>query len=512
MLRDLPRPRALFQAFCAALVILMAMPGMARAQSFSLQGIAFESSSYLEEEELQDIAQRYTNRPIRFEDLLLLVEEVNALYLQAGVPTARAVLPPQEIRDGILRVTLVEATVGQIAVIGNDSTSEAFLRRNLSLREGERPDFQQLERDLILFDLAHDIRPQLSFGAGVETGTTQATITIEEPRRFETVLSADNFGRAETGQLRGSLFLRWNSVTGVRDSLSFQAQAAQGARSFALGYSRPMGFAGGRVTAGFSKSDSQIIAGAFAPITIKSDSTSATLGYRLPLRIRPDSHVMLDVGLGHERTKSTTSGLPFADISITDGWASAAYARRFERAQLSFSIGLRAGTADAVGTSQTEGSFWLIYGQGSYARPFGSRLIYDAKLRYQIAPGQNLPVARLFSVGGVGSVRGYPNDIRSGDSGIVLNQQLSTQNPIGLGNSFAVRPFVFLDVAAVMPFRVSGGFNADQDLLVSVGAGATISVGDRASLLAMVGVPLRDTLGFSAKGQTQFYIGADFRF
>jgi hemolysin activation/secretion protein len=503
---------AALRALAAFAFLLAAAPGPAHAQSFSLSGIAFEDSSYLEPEELQAIAARYVNRPITFQDLLRFVDEVNALYLAAGAPTAQAVLPPQEIRDGVLRVALVEAVVDRVLIEGNSTTSEAFLRRNLSLQEGQKPDFVQLERDLILFDLAHDISPRLSFGTGRTTGTTDATIKIEEPKRFETVISVDNFGRPETGETRGSVFLRWNSVTGVRDSLSFQAEATEGARSFALGYSRPVGPGGGRLTAGVGVSNSEIISGPFLPIDIKSDSVSATVGYRRPFRIREDSYFIFDSGVGYERTESTTTGLPFADISINDAWVSAAYTRRFEQAQLSFSLGLRAGNAEALGTSETEGSFWLLYGQGSYVRPLGGALFYEANLRYQYAPDQNLPVARLFSAGGVGSVRGYPSNIRSGDSGLVLNQQLSLRNPIRLSETITARPFVFFDAAVVVPYRRTGGYDSDQDLLASVGAGVTLSHRERFNLVAMVGVPLRDTLGFTDTGKAQLYVGADIRF
>lgn len=513
MMRNPFRPLAdLLRALAVAVVLLASAPVPASAQTFSLDGIAFDASSYLGEAELQAVAAGYTGRPITFDDLLRFVEQVNALYLAAGIPTARAVLPPQEIRDGILRVALVEATVGQVVVEGNRTTSEAFLRRNLSLREGEKPDYTQLERDLILFDLSHDIRPRIGFGAGSEPGTTVATVSVDEPDRFETLVSVDNFGRPETGEFRTSLFLRWNSLTGVRDSLSLQAQASQGARSISLGYSRPVGPGGGRIVAGIGLTQSQIIGGAFVPISIRSDSASATLGYRRPVRIRENSHIILDFGIGFEQTQSTSVGLAFADIAISDAWVSATYARSFAQARLSFGAGLRAGNADALGISQTEGPFWLIYGQGSYARPLGRSLIFEGNLRYQIAPGQNLPVARLFSVGGVGSVRGYPGDIRSGDSGVVLNLQLSGRNPIRLGERFTARPFVFLDAAAVVPYRVGGGFDSEQDLLASVGAGVTIARGDNLNMLAMVGVPLRDTLGFSDSGKPRFYLGADIRF
>lgn len=506
--------RGWFHMVAACAVALVMSAASATAQTFELNGIRFDSSSYLEESELRAVSDPYVGRPIGFADLQQMLEELNNLYLTAGVPTARAILPPQEIRDGILRVSLIEATVSELVFEGMPTTSDDFMRRNLSLRIGEKPDFQQLERDLIIFDLAHDIRPQLGFGAGDTPGTTRATVTAEEPDRFEITGSLDNFGRDETGEIRGGLFGRWNSPTGVRDVLSFQAQGAEGAASASIGYSRPVGGGGGRAIAVLSYSQSQIIGGDFSPLRIESDKLSGTLGYRRPVRVRADSSIMLDFGASYEQTTSTVSGVEFADVEIADVYASAAYTRRFANASLGFSMGLRVGQADARGTSETEGAFWLIYGQGNYSRTLGDSLIFTGSLRYQYAEGENLPVARLFTAGGVGSVRGYPNDIRGGDSGVIMNLQISGRNPIVLNRlaGIELRPFAFFDAAAVVPFRVGGGFNSDQDILASIGAGVSVQLSESANMLVMAGVPLRNTLGFDGKGEARLYVGLDYTF
>lgn len=506
--------RALYQTIAVCALSLLLSAARAEAQTFEISAVRFDSSSYLDESDLRAVSDRYTGRPIGFGDLQQMLEALNALYLAAGIPTARAILPPQEIRDGILTVSLVEAEVSEIVFEGMPTTSDAFMRRNLSLRIGEKPDFQQLERDLIIFDLAHDIRPQLGFGAGDLPGTTRATVKAEEPKRFEFTGSLDNFGRPETGEIRGGVFARWNSPTGVRDALSFQAQGSEGAASASIGYSRPVGGGGGRAVAVLSYSQSQIIGGDFSPLRIESDKLSGALGYRRPVRVRADSSVMLDFGVAYEQTTSSISGVDFADVEILDAYFSAAYTRRLVNASYVLSLGVRAGQADARGTSETEGAFWLLYGQGNYTRTLGEKLIFTGSLRYQYAEGENLPVARLITAGGVGSVRGYPNDIRGGDSGVILNLQVSARTPIvfdGL-SGIELRPFGFVDAAAIMPFRAGGGFNSDQDVLASIGAGVSVKLGERANILALVAVPLKNTLGFAEKGETKLYLGLDYTF
>lgn len=504
--------RTLLQLLVFAVGMSVALP--AAAQSIRLAAIAVSESAYLSEEEIEAVTSRYVQRNVTFPELQAMIAEINALYAQAGVPTAQAVLPPQEIREGVLRVSLIEAEIETVVYEGFRSTSPRFLERNLSLAPGTKPDFERLERDLLIFDIAHDISPQLSFAAGAALGTTRAFVTAEEPQRFAFTLSGDNFGREETGALRGTLSARWNSVSGVRDTLSLQLQKSLGAGSISAGYSRPVGGGGGRVVGSLSYAQSTIIGGEFQNSTIRSNSYSGSVSYRRPVMVRPDSYVMLEGGAAYDSSSSSFDGLNFADISIWDAFASARYNRRFANSTLGISVGARAGMADAAGTSETEGFFWMVYGEGTYARPIGETFMFNGNLRYQYAHGANLPVARLFTAGGVGSVRGYPSDIRGGDSGAILNLQLSLRepwSPAGLRN-WEFTPFAFADAALVVPYRVNGSIDTSQDFLASVGAGVSASIGDRANLIAMVGMPLLNTLGFDGAGRGVIRVGLDFNF
>lgn len=153
------------------------------AQSFEISGVQFTESAYLQEEKLQEIAQGVVNRPIIFADLQEMVAEVQELYSVSGILTARAILPPQEITDGVLRVELVEATISEIRIAGFERTKPEFVTRSISLEAGGMPDFEALERDLRVYEISHDLVPLLSFAPGDTPGTTVAIISAEEPAR-----------------------------------------------------------------------------------------------------------------------------------------------------------------------------------------------------------------------------------------------------------------------------------------------------------------------------------------
>ncbi|MDE0591501.1 hypothetical protein OU789_16300 [Halocynthiibacter sp. C4] len=497
-----------------AIVLAMACALPAAAQSFRLEGISVGSSSYLDEAEINRVTQKYIKRNITFDDLQTMIGELNALYTKSGVPTAQAVLPPQEITNGILEVSLVEASISEVVFEGFDSTNPGFLRSTLALDAGIKPDFDALEHDLLLYDIAHDISPRLTFEAGEEAGTTRAIVTAEEPERYSFTTSVDNFGREETGVARLTLFGRMASMTGVRDTLSVQAQKSSGASSASASYSRPVGTEGGRVIAAASFSRSGIIGGDFQGLRVISDYASASLSFRQPVWVQTNQYTMLEFGSSLEATSSTITGKKFADVDLWDVFAQARYLRRTAHSTLGFSAGMRAGNSEALGTSLTEGDFWLLYGDALYGRNLGKSVTFNGNINFQLAPGENLPVARVFTAGGIGSVRGYPSNIRAGDSGAVVNLQLSKSTPYRPDSlpKLDVTPFGFVDMGLVVPYRLDGGVDMDRDFIASIGGGATAKYGDHINVFAVLGVPLRNTLGFYNKGDPDFYLGLDYAF
>ena len=504
-----------YLAVMAAILTILGLPQVVQAQTFEISGVDFSDSVYLDEAELQAVAAPYVARPVEFDDLQKLLGEVQGLYSRAGIVTAQAIIPPQELVNGVLKIELVEASVETVRVEGFGRTQPDFLRRNVSLRPGDLPDFERLERDLRVFDLSHDVTPTISFEPGEAPGTTVAVIRGEAPKRNVFGVSLDNYGREETGEARLTLSAVRRNLTGVRDTLTAQTTLTSGSVSANIGYSRPVGPGGGRILGSLSYSTSQIIAGTFTPIAVSSDNMGVTLAYRRPIRVLPFSHVIVEGGLAYETSESVTNGLPFSDIKLTELYAQGSYSRRLENSAFSLSLGLRAGSAQAAGTTQTEGSFTLLYGSASYARPLTERFMFDGNLRFQVAPDQNLPVARLFSIGGVGSVRGYPNDIRSGDTGAVLNLQVSKREPFSVaGDRLSISPFAFVDIGVAVPFRATNaGFNSDQDLLYSTGLGALFDLSGRLDVqaVALIGVPLKETLGYPDP-KARAYIGLDYKF
>jgi hemolysin activation/secretion protein len=266
------------------------------------------------------------------------------------------------------------------------------------------------------------------------------------------------------------------------------------------------------LTATLSYTNSEVIRADFAALDIVSDTFQGSLGYRLPFRVEPDSYFLFDVAVTGEATDSELAGLAFQTTDIIEIVPQLSWSKQWPRHSFSVSGGLKLGTADTLGVSLTEGSYQMAFASANYAQRLGESLGLEVIAIGQLAFNQNLPVPRLISAGGITTVRGYPNNVRSGDSGLILRTQLSRLVPWTLGERVNVTPLAFADGALVVPFRIDGGIDTDQDVLLSVGAGMRFDVSDSASGLLMVGVPLRETLGFTDTNKGVLYAGFDYRF
>src|SRR5690606_10503088 len=77
-------------------------------QRFVLQQVVFKGASMIDEAELQALAADYVGRQVAFDDLQQIAQRVTDLYLRRGYYLAQAVLPVQEVVDGVVEISVVE--------------------------------------------------------------------------------------------------------------------------------------------------------------------------------------------------------------------------------------------------------------------------------------------------------------------------------------------------------------------------------------------------------------------
>ena len=140
------------------------------AVHFLLKQVELPESQVLSQEELQKITGAYEGKDATLDDLYALVGKINGLYQEKGYLTCRAFLAPQTIRDGRVKIDLVEGKNGQVEVTGNRSTREKYITDRLHIEPGQISSMHRLNKDLLRFNATNGCptadRPESREGTG----------------------------------------------------------------------------------------------------------------------------------------------------------------------------------------------------------------------------------------------------------------------------------------------------------------------------------------------------------
>lgn len=457
---------------------------------FMVREIEFSPSEILTRAELDALAAPYRGRAVALAELQKLVAQVNELYRKKGVVTAQAILPPQDLTEGIVRIRLIEGRVGKISVSGNDTTNATHVTARVRQQPGDLVDLPGLERDLKRFNRTNDAQVRAELKPGEQVGQTDIALLLAEPPRHDLRLTSDNTGSVQTGETRAGVLYRNRSVTGRRDDLLATTVRADGQESYSLSYGLPIGTLGARFQLGRYEDKTKIKKGAFAALNLNGEATATVASLRHPVLIG-DAY-QLDAVLGAKKRK-TVNRIETVLLQETE--------------TSDVNLGIEAQLADASG-------YWLATLTGLEVRsqplltPRRSFQIWRGTLRrsHNLAPGYAavgslnwqhtgddlLPSSEQFLIGGEGSVRGYQTGVLSGDRGATINLELHHPLPVVEGEGAPqASGFFFLDYGQARPFRPVGDPRDDKDSITGAGWGLNVAFGRQVSLRATYANPLR---------------------
>lgn len=453
-------------------------------QRISLSGITFNTSVYIERSTLEDIAHNYVGREVTFGDLNALLRQVNALYEQQGQLTARAMIPPQSLDNGVLKVVLVEAKVDAVQWQGKPGqVKPSFYEARLPVSVGQTLDSRALMTAVQRFN-ATTLGPQVSasLAPGQHFGTTQVDLEAFEPDPLQWTLFANNYGTEGTGREQYGGTLTWFSPTGVADALSAIVVATSGSQYGSLRYSRPVNTYNGVVYVEAGANTLKIKKGPFAALNIEGDSQTYGLGYDQPMWVDEHWSLLGGVGYDHQTSNTTIEGLDLSDTSVNEftlkgqvEYRAAPWYGRYEQRVR------QAGTENSV--SGESGSFQLLNGDAYLSRDFGSQFQAVARFGWQYsARASALPSTLLYQFGGISSVRGYEPGVIASPEGMTLNLEWYWNY------SERWQPFVFFDYGRAM---APGASDVD---LQSVGAGVNFKFGKHLSISLVAANTLKDVV------------------
>ena len=434
-------------------------PGAATAETapFYVASFRVRGATIFPEGELQRLLGE-PRRNMTLAELQTLVERISEHYRRRGYLVARALIPAQDVRDGLVEVRVVEGRYERIEIANASEISEARIRATVSaLREDAVVHGPTLERSVLLLSDLAGIQPRATLEPAAQPGYTSLMMEIAPTRPYDFDATLDNGGSRFTGRYRLSAGAAWNSPLQIGDRATLRyVTSGKRLNSFRVGYEAPVGTSGLRANA----------FGGYTPYELGEDfenldatGWSRGLGAGLSYPVIRSSELNLRAQAGgehraltdrigafeienHKRLAMVQWGATGDFRDALFGGAISAFQALVSNGKLNLRTPALVQTDEA--TARAEGNFYKIVLGLQRQQRIIEALRLTLNYTAQIA-GDNLDSSEKFSVGGLTGVRAYPPGEAAGDT--VQLAQAEVRYALGSVLGGQLTPVAFIDYA-----------------------------------------------------------------
>ena len=382
--------------------------------------------------EIQALLDPWRGRSVSISELRQAVDAITDHYRDRGF-LVRALLPDQNIQNGVVRITILEGTLGDIRIErqrGASHLSDADVRAHLTARQAlgqiVRPD--DLQRAISILNDLPGVGASSLLEPGAREGESRLVVSIEDKPLLSGMVQADNAGSRASGEHRVTLNASLNSALGLGDQVQFSLNKTSGQTFSRMGFSLPVGADGLR--AAVSLSD---LGYAYDQTATRYDGAARVAGGSLiyPLVRTARRSVTASVNLDHKRFDNAVADVSIsrktvavATASVNGEWLDEWWGGGVLQAGLT----LAGGRLDLSGNAADLASDQIANGparQGHFSRLQWSltrlQRITAADTLALVATGQqtpdNLDSSEKFLATGPYGVRAYSSAEPSGDEG-----------------------------------------------------------------------------------------------
>jgi hemolysin activation/secretion protein len=467
---------------------------------FVLRHISVVGATAISPGHLATACQSYIGRKVSQADLVEIAAAISDIYRNAGFHLSRAIVPPQDIDNGTIRIQVIEGNITAVDLKG-EGAEDFGVRQMLAPLLDEHPSrLSTLERKLLLTNTRPGMRVEDT--ALEEIGTTSGhfrlTVLVKAWHVYAS-LGIDNLGSSSVGPWQTYATVAYNSLSRPGDMLAVNLSTTPNdPRELAftrLSYDLPIGNDGVRVGASAYYSD--VWPGdyrhAFADTTtteglqlrasivpLQSQRASLTVTTALDLTNASESDIFGQIYNDRVRTFSLT-----ADSRLQDKFGGNNYLTVTWREGLNV-LGASPAGDDFISHLGASPSFSVISAWFTRYQTLTDAWSLKIAGAGQMA-SRPLYLSQQFYLGGAAFGRGYGAAETSGDNGMAgtlerrFDQKLNSKYMSG----YQLYSFVDSGVAWNSGFSYSDGIS-----LVSVGGGVRFFLANNTQADLSVAAPL----------------------
>lgn len=148
-----------------------------------------------------------------------VADTITRYYRERGFILAKAYIPEQRVRDGVVTLTLLLGNLGEVNVLNNKHYKEKTLQSIFKPVLGKPVTASNIEERLYFVNDLPGMSAQAYFEPGTQVGDTRLNINTVREQRFAGNVRIDNHGSESTGEYRLYADGYWHNPGGYGDQL-----------------------------------------------------------------------------------------------------------------------------------------------------------------------------------------------------------------------------------------------------------------------------------------------------
>lgn len=406
----------------------------------------FEGNTLIGDEELAQSVAGFVRRELKYPELEQAVTAAAGAYRKKN-RIAHAYLPPQEIKDGVVLIQIVEGVFGSARIEGAEPrrirSKRALAMIEASQIRGTPIDSARLDRAVLLVDDLPGVSAAGTLAAGEKPKETDLILKLLDEPLLSGSVRVDNGGARTTGYGRFIGTVNANSFLTAGERVSGMTLASDGTIYGRLAVKFPAGNDGWQWGANGSYLVYQIVAGEFENDDAEGTSSSFGLEVNYPwIRSRQKN---LFLGASYDRKYfyneinraassryTIDSSALIASGNLFDTWGGGGS----NVANLSAVYGFAnlddsPNEATDLATTNVHGGFFVMRFLLSREQLLNDRMSVYLAYSGQVA-AHNLDSSEKFYLGGMNGVRAYPANEGGGATAQLLTVEWRMRGPFEL--------------------------------------------------------------------------------
>lgn len=418
------------------------------SQAIDVSKFTITGMTLITQDQAQESLKPFMGQKLTLDQIKDAGAAVTHLYSQMG-RVAQAVIPPQDVQNGVIQIKIIEGKVGDVVVeldkVAPSRLNENVIQKFITARNarGDLIDLNGLEHSLALLNEmpGNEVNGELSPGSVEEASNIQ--VHAKDTGFFAGRVDASNYGAASTGiaQLTGSLSL--NNPSGNGDQATLDVIGSQGSVFGQFKYAMPIGYDGWRVAGGVSVLDYSSLSNFSSTAT---QGTAQTYGIyaTYALERTAKSNKTIVINFENKNYDNLTNDIETSNYQINNLSAGINGNNFYDQAYLTWGATVTLGHLSINNASQlmndqngpqTSGYFGKLALNASVTQPLPINRTNIMGAIYGQLANTNLNSAEQFYLGGPYGVRAYPVAQGGGAQGLIASVEVmhTYQNQLQVG-------------------------------------------------------------------------------